>query len=107
MPAIYTAPMTNHTQIQGVKQIHAHPLVNSHLVLIKPPTLDSLRARLEKRATETPESLAARLARAKTDLEFAETEKVFDKIVVNDNVDRAYGELHDHVVSLYQLGDKH
>lgn len=53
------------------------------------PSPEELRRRLEGRGTDTPESIARRLAKAA-----AETEKAveFDHIIVNDSLERATGE---------------
>jgi guanylate kinase len=59
-------------------------------IFIAPPSREALRQRLEARATETPESLAKRLERY--DLEMAQKEH-FDRVVINDNLERAQEEL--------------
>jgi guanylate kinase len=52
-------------------------------VFIQPPSIAELRRRLEGRATDTPEVIDQRIARAEFELTFADK---FDKIVVNDNL---------------------
>ena len=59
---------------------------NAVLIFIRPPDLDVLRKRLEKRGTDTAEIIEKRLARA--ELELA-TASQFDFTVINDNLDRA------------------
>ncbi len=56
------------------------------LVFIEPPSMEVLRARLEGRRSETPESIARRLQRAA--MEMTEGSK-FDHRIVNDDLDRA------------------
>ncbi len=56
------------------------------LVFIEPPSMEVLRARLEWRRSETPESIARRLQRAA--MEMMEGSK-FDHRIVNDDLDRA------------------
>lgn len=51
-------------------------------VLIKAPSIDILRERLIARNTDTPEAIAERLAKAESELEFAEGK--FDYTLVND-----------------------
>ncbi len=50
-------------------------------LFIQPPSIAELRKRLEGRATDAPEVIDQRIARAEFELTFAEK---FDKIVVND-----------------------
>lgn len=61
------------------------------LIFIMPPSLSELRRRLEGRATETPERIEKRLARAREEIREAHE---FRYVVVNDDLDRALGELH-------------
>ncbi len=56
------------------------------LVFIMPPSFEILEKRLRERLTETPESIAKRIARAKTEIEHSTQ---FDKIVVNDKLENA------------------
>lgn len=56
------------------------------LIFIRPPSLEVLEKRLKGRESENPESMKARLERARFELEFAER---FDAVVVNDNLDQA------------------
>lgn len=55
-------------------------------VFIQPPSLDELRRRLEFRGTETPEVIDVRIDRASYELSRAPE---FDRVVVNDRLDRA------------------
>ena len=54
--------------------------------------MKALEERLRKRNTETEETLAKRLAAAKTADEYAQS-GAYDKVIVNDDVEKAYGEL--------------
>ncbi len=58
-------------------------------VFVMPPSLKSLEERLKKRETETPESIARRLAKAPQEMESA---KKFDKIILNKNLEAAFAE---------------
>ena len=60
------------------------------LVFIMPPSLTELRRRLEGRATETPERVEKRLRRAREEIQEAHA---FRYVIVNDDLDRAVGEL--------------
>ncbi len=59
-------------------------------IFIEPPSIDALRERLSERGTETQASLEERLAKARYELSFSHE---FDKIVVNDVLERAYEEV--------------
>lgn len=87
------------SHLQGVKLIKAHHAhLNPLYVFISPPNLSSLRTRLSGRGTETDSSLSARLAAAVGELEYAKEKGAFDVIVVNDEVERAYGVLREVIV---------
>ena len=58
-------------------------------IFIQPPSIDALRQRLVGRATDTPEVIEDRLARASYELTFAPQ---FDRVVVNDDLDKAKAE---------------
>lgn len=58
-------------------------------IFIQPPSIDALRQRLVGRATDAPEVIEDRLARASYELTFAPQ---FDRVVVNDNLDKAKAE---------------
>ena len=60
-------------------------------VCIQPPSLEELRKRLEGRATDAPEVIEQRLAKADYELSFAPR---FDKVVVNDDLETAEQEVY-------------
>ncbi|PKP21441.1 MAG: guanylate kinase [Bacteroidetes bacterium HGW-Bacteroidetes-21] len=62
---------------------------NALSVFVCPPHLDALKERLEKRGTETLETLKMRLDKAAEELEF---KKDFDVVLVNDNLTEAVAE---------------
>ena len=55
-------------------------------LFIQPPSIAELRKRLEGRATDSPDIIDQRIARAEFELTFA---KKFDKIVINDILEYA------------------
>jgi len=55
-------------------------------LFIQPPSIAELRRRLEGRATDAPEVIDQRIARAEFELTFAPQ---FDRIVVNDRLEQA------------------
>ena len=58
-------------------------------IFIQPPSIEELHKRLTGRATDAPEVIEQRIARAEFELSFAPK---FDRIVVNDDLDRAVEE---------------
>lgn len=76
---------------QGVKLIKAnHPQLNPVFLFLAPPSISELAKRLAGRGTETEEQVNARLAAAKSEIKYA-VEGGHDIVIVNDDVDRAYG----------------
>ncbi|MCX6223668.1 MAG: guanylate kinase [Bacteroidia bacterium] len=63
-------------------------------VFISPPSYETLKDRLEKRATDSPEKIRLRLAKAKIEMERAPE---FDVIIVNDKLPEAMAESDDQV----------
>jgi guanylate kinase len=61
------------------------------LVFVRAPSRDEQRRRLEARATDDPEAVERRLARADAEEQIAEAR--FDAVIVNDDVGRATEEL--------------
>lgn len=59
-------------------------------IFIQPPSIAELRHRLEARATDTPEQVASRVAKAEWELGYA---RRFDRIVINDDLSRAKAEV--------------
>lgn len=58
-------------------------------VFVMPPSIDELRKRLEIRATDAPEVIERRLAKAEHEIAHAE---MFDVTICNDNLARAFVE---------------
>ncbi|BFZ54229.1 guanylate kinase [Savitreella phatthalungensis] len=81
--------------MQGVKLVKALPSpgLNARYLFIAPPSEEVLEQRLRGRATDKEEAILARLAQAKAELAYANEPGAHDKIVVNDDLDKAYGEL--------------
>ncbi len=65
---------------------------NSLSLFIEPPSIEELERRLRMRGTETPESLLARLSKASYELSFKHQ---FDRIILNDHLERACQEAED------------
>jgi guanylate kinase len=71
--------------VQGAAQVRGH-MPGAVLILLAPPSLEALEARLRGRGTEDEAGVQERLAAAQRELEQAGW---FDQVVVNDDVDRA------------------
>ncbi|MDE7134335.1 MAG: guanylate kinase [Rikenellaceae bacterium] len=69
-------------------------------VFIMPPSIDELRRRLERRGTDTPESIDKRVAKAESEISFASH---YDKVIVNDNLDQALAEAAEAVGSFITM----
>lgn len=61
-------------------------------LFILPPSVDVLRQRLEKRATDSAEAISERVNKAEYELSFA---KLYDRTVINDDLDIAIKDTHD------------
>lgn len=84
--------------LQGVKQVKATDL-NARFLFLAPPSIEELERRLRNRGTETEESIRRRVDQARKELEYAATEGSHDKVIVNDDLDRAYGEMEEWVMA--------
>jgi guanylate kinase len=61
--------------------------------------MDILEQRLRSRATDQEEAIQKRLNQAKVEMEFAESgEAPHDKVVVNDDLDKAYKEVRRFII---------
>ncbi|XP_029906353.1 guanylate kinase 1b isoform X3 [Myripristis murdjan] len=80
--------------IQGVKNIKKTDL-NPIYISIQPPSMEILEKRLRDRQTETEESLQKRLEAARIDMELSNEPGVFDVVIINDDLEKAYQELKD------------
>lgn len=84
----------NHVVIFDVDVVGGLNLKNTYgnnalSVFVKAPSIQHLAERLKKRETETPESIARRMAKAEREMTYAEK---FDAIVLNDDMNRAFEE---------------
>lgn len=83
---IREAPVLLDIDVKGALNIERMFGERSLTIFIAPPSLEVLAERLQKRNTETPETLAARLDRARMELG---TRDQFDMVIVNDDLERA------------------
>ncbi len=82
-------PVVLEIEVQGARQIRT-TMPEAVQVFIAPPELESLRQRLESRGTDGSEAIEARLRVAEEELE---ARGEFPHQVVNDDLERAAGEL--------------
>jgi len=75
--------------VQGARQVRARR-PEALTIFVRPPSWEELVARLERRGTEDAEGLKRRLETARRELEEAPG---FDHQVVNDDLERAVGEV--------------
>ncbi|XP_042353235.1 guanylate kinase-like [Plectropomus leopardus] len=78
--------------MQGVRNIKRTDLSPIY-ISIQPPSMAILENRLRLRKTESEESLQRRLHAAKVDMELSKEPGMFDVVIINDNLDEAYGHL--------------
>jgi guanylate kinase len=82
-------PVVLEIEIQGARQVRA-AMPEAVQVFIAPPSLDSLRARLVGRGTNSPRDMDARLRTAREELAARDE---FSHVVVNDRLEQAVAEL--------------
>ncbi|HTR30296.1 MAG TPA: guanylate kinase [Puia sp.] len=73
-------------EVKGAIHIQEQYPHSTLALFIEPPSVDALRERLEKRGTETVESLLARVNKAAYEISFKHH---FDRIIVNDDLPKA------------------
>ncbi len=73
---------------QGAQQLQEKMRGDVVSIFILPPSIAELRARLHRRAEDSEEVIATRLANAKAEIEHWHE---YDYVVVNDDLERAFG----------------
>jgi len=81
-----------------VKQVKKKPELNARFLFIQPPSMEILEQRLRGRGTDKEEAIVQRLAQAKNELDFAKTPGAHDKIIVNDDLEKAWKEFEEFCV---------
>ncbi|HCE47304.1 MAG TPA: guanylate kinase [Prevotellaceae bacterium] len=77
----------------NVKRIYGNQAL---LVFIQPPSVETLRQRLQKRGTDSPEVIEDRVKKAEYELSFA---KDFDVVIINDQLEIAVRQATETVVN--------
>ncbi|MGE3304928.1 MAG: guanylate kinase [Rhizobiaceae bacterium] len=75
---------------QGAVQLNEKMRADIVSVFILPPSMAELKARLMRRAEDSPQAIEKRLINARVEMEHW---REYDFVVVNDDLDRAYGEV--------------
>ncbi|GAB5593809.1 guanylate kinase [Umbelopsis nana] len=75
--------------VQAVKKTDLHP----RYIFVQPPSLDTLEKRLRGRGTESEDAILRRLAASRQELEYAQQPNAYDRIIINDDLCKAYNEL--------------
>lgn len=73
-------------------------------MFLSPPSLKILEERLRGRGTDDEESVKKRLEQADKEMAFAKEKGVHDRIIVNDDLNRAYQEVEEWVVDGGRFG---
>jgi guanylate kinase len=73
-------------------------------IFVEPPSIEELKNRLLSRGTETEESLQARVNKASYEISFQHS---FDKVIVNDQLDRACKQADECVTEFLGAGGGH
>ena len=84
-------------RFQGVKQVKKTDL-DARFLFLQPPSVEILEQRLRGRGTDSEEAIKQRLAQAKNELEYAQTPGAHDKIIVNDDLEKAWTEFKEFCV---------
>jgi guanylate kinase len=83
---------------QGAMKLRS--LVKAHFIFIKPPSIEVLKERLEKRHTDDSSAINVRLSCAQDELSEAIH---YDKIIINDELETAVAELCRYVATQEKL----
>lgn len=80
--------------VQGCRLVRERG-VEAKFVFVAPPSLEELEKRLRGRATEREEDIVKRVANAEGEMDAMKEKGLFDRVIVNNDLDVAYGELKD------------
>jgi guanylate kinase len=75
---------------QGAQQVRKSLGSDVVSIFILPPSMEELRARLDRRAEDSAATIAARLDNARREIE---RWRQYDYVLVNDDLQRAYGQV--------------
>jgi guanylate kinase len=75
---------------QGTQQVRAKAAHDVVTIFILPPSLQELQARLERRAEDSRETIARRLANARNEIQ---RWTLYDYVLINDDLQKTFDEL--------------
>jgi guanylate kinase len=82
--------------MQGVKRVKKTSGalgLDPYYVFVAPPSMELLEQRLRDRGTETEEAIQVRTANAREEVAYGKAPGTFDYVLVNDDLDEAFGRL--------------
>ncbi len=82
--------------VKGAIHVQKQYPETSLSIFVEPPSLDELKKRLQSRGTETNESLQARINKSTYEISF---KHIFNKVIINDRLDRACKEAEEIVTA--------
>ncbi|MGQ0739598.1 MAG: guanylate kinase [Bacteroidota bacterium] len=88
---LHKSPLLD-VDVKGGINIQSQYPKQSLSLFIEPPSMEELEKRLKARGTETAESLKSRLSKASYEMTFKDR---FDRIIINDRLERACAEAED------------
>jgi len=88
--------------VKGAMNLKKQYRENSITIFIKPPSLEALGQRLQKRKTETPEFFEQRIKKAAEELSYSPK---FDKIIRNNDLPTAFAEAERLVGEFLTMGE--
>ncbi|KAL8731314.1 MAG: hypothetical protein Q9166_003538 [cf. Caloplaca sp. 2 TL-2023] len=92
-------------EMEGVKQVKRTDL-HARFLFLSPPSVKVLEERLRGRGTEDEDSLKKRLDQAAKEMTFAKEKGIHDRIVVNDDLEKAYKEVEEWIVDGGDFGGR-
>ncbi|KAI4289571.1 MAG: hypothetical protein L6R35_001167, partial [Caloplaca aegaea] len=92
-------------EMEGVKQVKKTDL-NARFLFLSPPSIEVLEQRLGGRGTEDRVSLRKRLEQAEKEMAFSKEDGVHDRVVVNDELEKAYKEVEKWVIDGGKFGSQ-
>ncbi|SMY29535.1 unnamed protein product [Zymoseptoria tritici ST99CH_1A5] len=81
-------------EMEGVKQVKSTDL-NARFIFLQPPSVEILEQRLRGRGTDKEEAIQERLKQAEKEIAYSKTPGVHERIVVNDDLEKAWGEFRE------------
>ncbi|EGP83075.1 unnamed protein product [Zymoseptoria tritici ST99CH_3D1] len=81
-------------EMEGVKQVKTTDL-NARFIFLQPPSVEILEQRLRGRGTDKEEAIQERLKQAEKEIAYSKTPGVHERIVVNDDLEKAWGEFRE------------